>query len=97
MKSVKEIEQDRENYHADSLLNTVHRTSLLATESEHCDTELSFLNHFLIKRNIKEVALRITGIDAAGDRIRSHIFSVTEKRAYTLNLTKLFNKKANTY
>ena len=97
MKSVKEIEQNRGAYHADALLNTIHRSSLLATEFEHCDTELSFLNHFLIKRDIKEVALRITGIDADGDRIRSQSFSISEKRAYTLNLTKLFNKKANTY
>lgn len=92
MKQYLKVQSDRKKYHLNPLKNTVHRSSLLAPTMQGAETLITFINHFLIKRNYKSVALKISAIDQHGNLIDSNTSEVFEKRVYTLNLTKMFSK-----
>ena len=92
MKQYLKVQSDRKKYHLNPLKNTVHRSSLLAPTMQGAETSITFINHFLIKRNYKSVALKISAIDQHGNLIDSKTSEVFEKRVYTLNLTKMFSK-----
>lgn len=92
MKPYKQVEETRRSYHAEPALNSVHRSSLLVAELPGAVTEISFLNHFLLKRKYPKVALRLTGIDAAGQKIESRLHHVTEPRVHTFRLTGSFSR-----
>jgi len=66
MKTVKQVETTRKTYHRDPTLNTIHRASLLVPEIQNTVAEISFLNHFLLKRQYPNVACKITAIDVDG-------------------------------
>lgn len=89
MKSFKAVEETRRMYHADGSLNSVHRASLLAPVLPNAKLEVSFLNHFLLKRGYKDVGCRVTEVDAEGKRIHSRVFAVDQPRAYVLPLSDL--------
>lgn len=97
MKSFKEVEQTRKLYHAKPALNSVHRTSLLVPELPGSVAEISFVNHFLLKRKYPHVGLRVTGVDAAGKRVESRLFPITEPRVHTFTLTGSFDKPVADY
>ena len=97
MKSFKEVEATRRSYHADGALNSVHRSSLTVPEVEGAIVEISFLNHFLIKRNYPKVACQITAIDPEGHRIEARLFEITEPRVYTIPLTGMVDAAVGTY
>jgi hypothetical protein len=97
MKNFKEVEATRRAYHADATLNSVHRSSLLVPELPNSSVEISFLNHFLIKRDFKKVACRVTAIDPEGKRIESRLHPVTEPRVYTIPLTGMVESEVATY
>lgn len=86
MKKFKEVEATRRDYHANATLNSVHRSSVLAPVIPGSTLDVSFLNHFLLKRGYKNVACRITEVDSEGKRIRARMVTVDEPRAYTLRL-----------
>jgi len=52
MKTVKQVKATRKTYHKDPTLNTIHRASLLVPEIQNTVAEISFLNHFLLKRQL---------------------------------------------
>lgn len=97
MKRFKEVEATRKAYHADAALNSVHRSSLLVPEIPGSAAEISFLNHFLIKRNYQNVACRITAIDPEGARIESRLHKIDEPRVYTIPLTGAISDNVATY
>ena len=97
MKKFKDVENTKKQYHADSTINTVHRTSLLVPELNGVNTEISFLNHFLIKRGYKNIACRITGINNNGEKINSKLYNIDKPIVYSFDLTNIFNKKAKSY
>ena len=97
MKKFKEVEATRKAYHADAALNSVHRSSLLVPELPGAAAEISFLNHFLIKRNYQNVACRITAIDPEGRRIESRLHKIDEPRVYTIPLTGAISENVATY
>ncbi|UPT74519.1 MAG: hypothetical protein M0D55_01905 [Elusimicrobiota bacterium] len=97
MKAFKEVESTRRQYHAKPALNSVHRSSLLVPELPGAVAEISFVNHFLLKRKYPHVGLRVTGIDAAGKRVESRLFPVTEPRVHVFKLTGLFDKPVADY
>jgi hypothetical protein len=97
MKAFKEVELTRKLYHAKPALNSVHRSSLLVPELPGAIAEISFVNHFLLKRKYPHVGLRVTGIDAAGKRVESRLFPVTEPRVHTFKLTGSFDKPVSDY
>ena len=98
MKKYLNVQKDRKKYYFNPLKNTVHRSSLLAPSMLGSDTSITFLNHFLIKRNYKSVALKITAIDEIGKLIDSHTQEINEPKVYTINLTRMFqNNKIKNY
>ncbi len=97
MKSLKDVEKTRVAYHRDPMRDTVHRSSLLVPEIPGAIAEISFLNHFLLKRGYPNVACRVTAIDAEGRRIASRLHPVTEPRVYRFQLTDSFDEAADTY
>ena len=90
MKSVLEVESDRAEYHKFGNINTVHRSSLLVPRFETATTNISFLNHFILKRNITDVALKITPLNKGGHAKDALCFEIKEARVYSFNLDELF-------
>jgi hypothetical protein len=97
MKSFKDVEATRRDYHRDGALNTVHRASLLVPEIQGSQAEVSFLNHFLLKRGYEHVACRVTALDEAGARKESRLVRIDEPRVYTLPLSGLCGSAAAAY
>ena len=97
MKSVKEVEAARRAYHRDGSLNSVHRSSLTVPEIAGSEAEVSFVNHFLLKRGYKNIACRITALDPEGKRIESRLLTVDEPRVYTLKLTGMVSEPVDGY
>ena len=89
MKPIKEQEETRRGYHEDAARNTVHRSSLLAPKLDGSDVEISFANHFLLKRGLSDIACRLTAIAPDGSRIESRTYSVREPRVYAFSLADL--------
>lgn len=97
MKPFRRVEATRKLHHQDSNLNSVHRSSLMVPELAGSSAEITFLNHFLIKRDIPHVACRITAVDQEGQRIESHLHSIREPKVYTLPLTGMVNQPVSSY
>lgn len=97
MKAFKEVEKDRKKYHNNPGINSVHRSSLLVPKLEKNKTFISFLNHFLIKRNYKNVALKITGFTKDGDSGDSISYTIDEPKVYTFDLENILGNDFNCY
>ena len=98
MKSYLQVQRDRIKYHSQPFRNTVHRSSLTAPNLKSCDTWISFINHFLLKRNYTSVALKLTAVDKNGDLLDSVTIKIDKPIVYCLNLTNIFsNLKANNF
>lgn len=95
MKSMKDIEQDRKNYHHDKTLNSVHQACLTVPHIPGTTTEISFVNHFLLKRGDMSVACRITAVDGEGQKISAKYFPIKEPRVYQFDLSDLFADAAS--
>jgi hypothetical protein len=54
------------------------------------NTWISFINHFLIKRGYKSVALKLSAIDKNGKLLDSKTIQIEEPKVYSLNLTEIF-------
>jgi hypothetical protein len=63
---------------------------------EHATTVISFLNHFLLKRNYESVTLKITAISYEGKFKSSKSIEINEPRVYTFYLEELFQDSAET-
>ncbi len=97
MKPIKDIEGTRKDYHADAQHNTVHRSSLLAPSIPGCQVDVSFANHFLIKRGYHDIACRLTAISANGERIVSRTYPVDEPRVYAFELDSLTDEAVDNF
>src|SRR3954469_5883156 len=100
MRSFLEIEHERLAARAPSPLTekTVHRSSLLVPELPGYKAVISFLNHFLLKRDIPKVSCKITAVDGVGKRIGTKTLFVQEPRVYFVELSELFESAAvNSY
>ena len=93
MKSFKNVEKNRINYHTNKNHSTVHRSSLLAPKIENAATWISFLNHFLIKRNYKRVVCKITSVAKNGSFIDSVSLEIEKPMVYSICLDELFELK----
>jgi hypothetical protein len=58
---------------------------VIKSEENNISTELSLLNHFLLKRQIKRVEGRIEVFNLEGNKISSKDFSVDEPRVYSID------------
>jgi len=97
MKKFKEVETTRRDYHKDPTLNSIHRSSLLVPELPDSEVEISFLNHFLLKRNYSKVACKITAIDTNGNKIESKLFTIDKPIVYTIKLSGMTDQKVSNY
>ena len=98
MKKLKEVEETRKKYHKDPLLNSVHRSSLMVPELDDSIAEISFLNHFLIKRNHKKIINLASGksysiIELAKLVVNNKYFKKTNIPIYFSNGTKYLKSK----
>ncbi len=92
MKDYHQVQKDRIKYHIQPFKNTVHRSSLIAPSMIGADTWISFINHFLLKRGYKSVALKLSAIDKKGNLLDTKTIQVEEPRVYSLNLSDIFQQ-----
>lgn len=97
MKKFKEVEITRKDYHRDPTLNSIHRSSLMVPEIEGTEVDISFLNHFLLKRNHSNVACKITAIDLEGNKIESKLHKIDNPIVYTFTLTGMVKQPVSNY
>ncbi|MGI0021913.1 MAG: hypothetical protein ACRD9Q_03530 [Nitrososphaeraceae archaeon] len=97
MKGYKEVEAARREYHKDPNLNSVHRSSLMVPEMEGTTVGISFLNHFLIKRNYPKVACRITPIDLQGKKLESRLYMIEKPKVYMIKLSGMVQNPVSNY
>ena len=97
MKSMRDIERTRRQYHEDSQSNTVHRTSLLAPHIPAMDVDISFVNHFLLKRGYENVACRLTAVGPDGQRVASRTYPIREPIVYAFELSELTSDDVANY
>ena len=97
MKKLKEVERTRTAYHRDPNLNSVHRSSLMVPELDDCIAEITFLNHFLIKRNHKKIACIITAISKDGKKIESRLHHIDQPKVYVFTLTGMVEEPVSNY
>ena len=98
MKAYLEVQKDRIKYHTQPFKNTVHRSSLTAPCLLKTKTWISFINHFLLKRKYKSVALKLSAIDKLGNLLDTQTIQINKPIVYNLNLTDIFsNVKAKNF
>ena len=97
MKSLRDVEKTRLDSYEDAQKNSTHRSSLLVPTIPKTEVSISFLNHFLIKRNNPNIGLRLTAVDELGNRIMTRLFPISEPRVYTFHLQRDFCKEATSY
>ena len=92
MKPFLDVEANRVEYHKYKNKNTVHRSSLIVPRFEHATSNISFINHFLLKRNNTNVVLKITAINKKGLVENSLSIEINEIKVYAFDLESLFEK-----
>ena len=92
MKPFLDVEANRVEYHKYKNKNTVHRSSLIVPRFSHAISNISFLNHFIIKRDNANVVLKITAINKKGFIEDSLSIQINEIKVYSINLESLFEK-----
>jgi hypothetical protein len=97
MKPLRDVEKTRLDSYEDAQKNSIHRSSLLVPTIPNTQVSISFLNHFLFKRNNQNVGLRLTAVDTAGARINSRLFPIDEPRVYTFHLQRDFCPSASSF
>ncbi len=97
MKKFSNVELERIQSFKNKNFNTVHRSSLLVPSFKGSETIITFLNHFLIKRKINEISLKITALNNSGKRISSNTLSIEKPKVYEINLSSMFTNEAKNY
>ncbi|NDF25946.1 MAG: hypothetical protein EB149_08205, partial [Thaumarchaeota archaeon] len=91
------MEETRKLYYDKPSINSIHCASLLVPEVDGAEVDVSFLNHFLLKRNYDKVACRITAIDKNGKKIESRLYNINKPIVYTFPLTGMVDKPVSNY
>tara|TARA_B110000027_G_C16099397_1_gene292371 strand:+ start:372 stop:1856 length:1485 start_codon:yes stop_codon:yes gene_type:complete len=92
MKPFLDVEKNRVSYHKSIKTNTVHRSSLIVPKFDQAVSNISFLNHFILKRNNRDVILKITAINDNGVMQDSVSVEINEPIVYSLNLENFFEQ-----
>jgi hypothetical protein len=87
MKGFKDVEATRRQYHEDGARGSVHRAALCVPEIAGTTAEISFLNHFRLKRGYEQIGCRVTAVDGQGQRAQSRLYPVRDARVHTIPLT----------
>lgn len=91
MKKFQKVRSDRKSFDVNSNINTVNRSSLIVPVIDNTQIDVSFLNHFLIKRGIESVLFKITPYKGCGISTYSLSFEINDPVVYSYNLTELFS------
>ena len=86
MKPFLQVLTDREKSASITNQNTVHRSSLTVPIVDGFTSTISFLNHFYIKRNYKEVCAKITPYMQSGKPAPSFTYIINEPIVYSFEL-----------
>lgn len=88
MKPFKSVEANRKSYHQFPDRNSVHRASAIFPifDRSRYANNLTFLNHWLVKRGIPEIAARHTIRDADGTRLGQVYAVIDQPKAYSVDL-----------
>ena len=97
MKKFKEVESTRKKYHKSPNLDSIHRASLMVPELPDTKVDISFLNHFLLKRNNQNVACKITPIGIDGKKSESRLYKIDQPIVYTFCLSDLVDIPISNY
>ena len=97
MKKYKEVNATRSEYHKKPSINSVHRSSLMVPEIHGTRVNISFLNHFLLKRNYQKIACKITPIDMQGKKIESQLHIIDKPIVYTIPLSGMVEVPVSNY
>jgi len=97
LKQYKEVEATRIQYHKNPTINSVHRASLMVPEIPCTTVSISFLNHFMLKRNYPHVACKITPVDMNGDKMQSVLYDINKPIVYTFQLSGMAEKPVSNY
>ena len=97
MKTIEQVEATRKTYHKDPTLNTIHRSSLLVPEMPNTAAEISFINHFLLKRQYPNVACKITAIGTNGKKLESKLHKIDKPIVYNFKLTGMVTDPVSNY
>jgi hypothetical protein len=91
MKPFKSVEENRKNYHRWPDRNSVHRASAIFPifDREHYANNITFLNHWLVKRGIPEIAARHTIRDAGGTRLGQVFSTIDRSKCYSVDLEEI--------
>ncbi len=97
MKTFNDVQKTRMKYHKEPDLNSVHRSSLMVPEIEGSIAEISFLNHFLLKRNYEHIACVITPIGKDGKKLDSKLHIIDRPQVYRFTLTGMSEQTVSNY
>ena len=97
MKTFNDVQKTRMKYHKEPDLNPIHRSSLMVPEIQDSIAEISFLNHFLLKRNYDHIACVITPIGTDGKKLDSRLHVIDEPRVYRFTLTGISEQPVSNY
>jgi hypothetical protein len=97
MKTFNDVQKTRIKYHKEPDLNPIHRSSLMVPEIQGSIAEISFLNHFLLKRNYDHIACVITPIGIDGKKLDSRLHVIDEPRVYRFTLTGISEQLVSNY
>ena len=71
---------------------------MIVPRFDRIKTSITFLNHFLIKRNYKDVVLKITAVDKLGLYLDDLSMDINEPKVYNIQLDEIFdNVKIKNY
>ena len=97
MKTFNDVQKTRVRYHNEPDVNPVHRSSLMVPEIKGCIAEISFLNHFLLKRNYDHIACVITPIGIDGKKLDSKLHTIDKPKVYRFTLTGTCEQPVSNY
>lgn len=91
MKKFAEVESTRQAYHATPNRNSVHRSAAIfpIKDTRRYSTNLTFLNHWKIKRGIPEIGARHTLRDEEGRRLGQVCFVLDKSKTYSFDLEEV--------
>lgn len=89
MKPLLVVEKDRIRYHKETNINSVYRSSLIVPKIKSNKTVITFMNHFLLKRNYPEIVLKITGYKKNGESGDSISYVIDQPIVYKFCLEDL--------
>jgi hypothetical protein len=90
MKPFHEVQKARQARSESNQGPAVYRSSLMAPRMDRAATQVSFLNHFLLKRGIEAVTCKVSAIDAVGRLVGVDTVAVNAPVVYAIDLETVF-------